>query len=92
MTKGDLVTAIADQTALTKKSAADTFDAILSIITEELIKGEQVTITGFGSFSVKDRKERKGINPQTGEEITIPATRVVRFTVGKNLKESVKKA
>lgn len=90
MTKGNLVTAIAEGAGLTKKSAADALEATLAAITAELKKGEQVTITGFGTFKVSHRKARVGVNPQKpSEKIQIKASTVPTFKAGKNLKEAV---
>ena len=90
MTKGNLVSAIADKSGLTKKAAADALEAVLATVTEELVKGEQVTITGFGTFKVSHRKARVGVNPQNPtEKIQIKASNVPSFKSGKNLKEAV---
>ena len=90
MTKGNLVAAIADGAGLTKKAAADALEATLAAITAELKKGEQVTITGFGTFKVSHRKARTGVNPQNpSQKIKIAASTVPTFKAGKNLKEAV---
>lgn len=90
MNKQMLVNALADKTGLTKKGASEALDTILSTIMDALQKGEKVTITGFGTFEVRSRKARTGRNPQTGEEITIPARKVAAFRAGKALKDAVK--
>jgi len=90
--KGDLVAAVAASAGCTKKMAAENLDAVLAVITKELRKGGQVTITGFGTFKVSHRKARTGVNPQNpSQKIQIPATKVPTFKAGKNLKEAVKK-
>ncbi len=88
--KADIVATVADQVeGLTKKQAAEAFDVIFGTITSHLAKGERVSVTGFGSFSVSERAARKGRNPATGAEITIPASKNARFKAGKELKEAV---
>lgn len=74
---------------ITKAQAADVFDAILEAITNSLVDGDRVQVPGFGSFSISERAERQGRNPQTGEPLTIPASKNVRFKAGKNLKDAV---
>ena len=90
MSKGDLVTAIATRAGLTKKAASDALEAFLATVTAELVNGEQVTITGFGTFKVSHRAARTGVNPQNPtQKIQIKASKVPSFKAGKNLKESV---
>ena len=74
----------------TKKEAQEAVDCVFSSITKALQKGDTVTLVGFGSFKVVERKARKGRNPQTGEEIKIKASKAAKFTPGKSLKEAVK--
>lgn len=90
MNKNSLVNMLASKTGMTKKAAADALEAILSAIVSSLQKGDKVTLTGFGTFEVRARKARTGRNPQTGEEITIPARNVAAFRAGKALKEAVR--
>jgi DNA-binding protein HU-beta len=90
MTKEKLIEQIADRLNGTKKSAAQAVDAMLESMQEALTKGDEVRLTGFGSFQVTERQQRRGRNPQTGEEITIPANKAVKFKPGKDLKERVK--
>jgi len=90
MNKASLIDSLASKTGMTKKAASEALDTILETITDALKKGEKVTITGFGTFEVRHRKARTGRNPQTGEEITIPARNVAAFRAGKSLKESVR--
>jgi len=90
MTKADIIKQLKAEAGLPSNAAAEAaFDSIFSILKSELASGEKVNITGFGSFSVADRAERKGRNPQTGEEVVIPARKAVKFTPGKGLKDSV---
>lgn len=90
MNKQMLVNALADKTGMTKKDAGEALNTILDTIVDALQRGEKVTITGFGTFEVRHRKERKGRNPQTGAEITIPARDVAAFRAGKTLKDAVR--
>ncbi|MFW6388428.1 MAG: HU family DNA-binding protein, partial [Desulfohalobiaceae bacterium] len=80
----------AEKSELTKADAERALNACLASIEDILVNEGKLTLTGFGTFSVEERKERKGRNPQTGSEITIPAAKVVKFRPGKLLKESVK--
>ncbi|ADL12592.1 HU family DNA-binding protein [Acetohalobium arabaticum] len=97
MTKTELVDRIADKTGLTKKDTKETVDAFTEVVTETLQEEankdederDKVQLIGFGSFEVRDRSARKGRNPQTGEEIEIPARKVPAFKAGKGLKEAV---
>ncbi len=86
MNREEFVKAVAEKAGITKKDAATVVNAVLEVIEEAMKKGEEVKFTGFGTFKVITRKERKGRNPRTGEEIVIPATRVVRFYPGAKLK------
>jgi nucleoid DNA-binding protein len=89
MNKGDLINKVA-KVVSTKKEAQEAVDCVLSSITKALKKGDTVTLIGFGTFKVTQRKARKGRNPQTGEEIDIKASKAPKFTPGKALKEAVK--
>jgi len=89
MNKGDLINEVANIVS-TKKEAQEMVECVLASIIKGIKKGEDVTLTGFGKFSVVKRKARKGRNPQTGEEIKIKATKVPKFIPGKALKEAVK--
>lgn len=91
MTKAELVSAIAEKTELTKKDSEKALAAVLDSITEALKKDEKVSLVGFGTFEVRSRAARKGINPRTGKEISIEATKVPAFKAGKALKDSVAK-
>lgn len=87
--KADLVDAIAESAGLSKKDAEGALNAALDEIGGALRKGERVSISGFGTFSVGSRAARTGRNPQTGATIYIPASKTVRFKAGKALKDSV---
>ncbi len=91
MNKSDLIAAMAAKTGETKKSAEAALDAFVAAVTESLKKGEKVQLVGFGSFEVRKRAARKGRNPQTKEEIKIPASKAPVFKAGKALKEMVNK-
>ena len=91
MNKSDLIAAMAAKTGETKKSAEASLDAFVEVVTESLKKGEKVQLVGFGSFEVRKRAARKGRNPQTKEEIKIPASKAPVFKAGKALKEIVNK-
>ncbi|MCF8037962.1 MAG: HU family DNA-binding protein [Desulfohalobiaceae bacterium] len=90
MTKANLINKIADKTDLTKADSERALNACLESIQDILVKEGKLTLTGFGTFAVDQRQERKGRNPQTGAPITIPAAKVVKFRPGKVLKDSIK--
>jgi len=91
MTKQDLVNAIASSAGLTKKAAGDALEAVIASITGELKKGNNVTITGFGTFRVSKRAARTGVNPRNpSEKIKIPAMKLPAFKAGKSLKDAVR--
>lgn len=87
MNKSDLITRVSEMAELTKKDAARAVDATFDAIAEALQNGEKVQLVGFGNFEVRERSARKGRNPQTGEEIDIPASRIPTFRPGKMLRE-----
>ena len=90
MTKAELVDKIYVKAGLpTKAKAEEALDAVISCLRDALVAGESVTFTGFGSFKVNERAERKGRNPRSGEPITISACKVVKFTPGKTLKDAL---
>ena len=91
MTKQDIINKMADSAGISKAAANKALDGFLTSVTTALKKGGKVTLIGFGTFAVKKRSARKGRNPQTGQEIKIPATKVPKFTPGKKLREAVKK-
>ena len=90
MTKVELIAAVAANAGLTKKDADKAVSATLDVITETLQKGEKVSLVGFGTFEVRERKERQGRNPQTREPMTIPASKLPAFSAGKAMKDAVK--
>ena len=89
MNKAELITAIAEHANLTKADTTRALDGLLKTIETTLASGDSVALVGFGSFEVKARAERKGRNPQTGEEITITAANIPSFKPGKGLKDAV---
>jgi len=88
--KDSLVDAISVKLDLSKKAVEGVIETLEEIITDEIRKGNKVTLTGFGTFKVSNRAAREGINPQTKAKIQIPAMTVPKFTAGKSLKEAVK--
>ena len=91
MNKAELAAAVAEKTGASKKDSEKAVNAVFEAITESLVKGDKVQLVGFGSFEIKERAARVGRNPRTKEEITIPASRVASFKVGKALKDAVAK-
>ena len=92
MTKAEMIEKIQAKAGIgTKTETAQFLDAFLSVLSDAVVHGEQVSFVGFGSFKLVERAERKGRNPRTGEECTIPASREVKFTPGKVLKDAVNK-
>lgn len=88
--KSDIVEGLTSQVeGLSKRQAGEVFDIIFDKVTDLLAQGDRVQIANFGTFSVSDRPERQGRNPQTGEAITIAASKAVRFKPGKALKDAV---
>lgn len=90
MTKRDLAVNIAQKTGITQSLIQKVVDALLSEITETLAQGQGIELRNFGVFKIKNRKERIGRNPRTGETVSIPPKKIVYFKVGKILKERVK--
>ena len=91
MNKAELVAAVAEKTALSKKDREKAVNAAFEAITAALVGGDKVQLVGFGAFEVKERNARVGRNPKTKEEIQIPASRVPVFKAGKALKDAVAK-
>jgi len=89
MNKGDLINKIAEGADISKAQATDALNAVLDNISGALKDGDKVTLIGFGTFSISERKARTGRNPQTGETIQIAAKNVVKFKPGKELSDSV---
>jgi len=88
--KSELIDAVASAADISKAAAGRAIDGMTDAIGGALKQGDQVTLVGFGTFSVRDRAERKGRNPQTGEEITIKAAKIPAFKAGKGLKDTIK--
>ncbi len=91
MNKAELVAAVAEKAALSKKDSEKAVNAAFEAITAALVAGDKVQLVGFGSFETKERNARVGRNPRTKEEIQIPASRVPAFKAGKALKDAVAK-
>ena len=89
MTKTELANNVAAKAGVSREIATKSIEAWTEVVIEALAKGENVQIIGFGTFEVRDRAERMGHNPSTGEEIKIPACKVAAFKAGKNLKDAV---
>jgi nucleoid DNA-binding protein len=91
MNKNELAVQMVKDSSITKNDAIKVIDGFVNIITEEMLTtGGKVTLVGFGTFKTLEKKQKKGRNPRTGEEIIIPRKRVVKFVPGKELKELVK--
>lgn len=90
MNKASIIDAVHEKLGGTKTSAEEVVDMVFNSIVNSLKKGEEVSIAGFGIFSVKDRAARQARNPRTGEMVNVPATKVPKFRPAKGLKDSVK--
>jgi DNA-binding protein HU-beta len=90
MTKAELIASVGKEAKISKASAEKALNAFTAAVTKALKKGDKLTLTGFGTFSVAKRRARAGRNPQTGKEIKIPATRVAKFKAGNLLKSAVR--
>jgi DNA-binding protein HU-beta len=90
MTKAELIVAVAEEAKIKKADAEKAINSLIGTISKTLKKKGRLALAGFGTFSVNQRKAREGRNPQTGKPIKIPATKVVKFKPGKQLKEKVK--
>lgn len=91
MTKRDIIEIVAKKANLTNKAAGEAIDALLNAVKDSLKKNDKVVLTGFGTFSVRERRERHGRNPKTGQSLMISARRAPGFTAGKALKKAVMK-
>ncbi|EWY39838.1 transcriptional regulator [Skermanella stibiiresistens SB22] len=89
MNRAELVAAVADQTGQTKADAGKAVDAAFTVITQALASGDEVKVPNFGSFSVAERAAREGRNPQSGEKITIAASKQAKFSAAKGLKDTL---
>lgn len=90
MNKMDVVEAVASRAGLSKADAGRSLDAFIDAVADALARGEKVTVTGFGTFEVRNRAARMGRNPQTGAPLHIPATKTPAFKAGKGLKDTVR--
>ncbi|MCR8924508.1 HU family DNA-binding protein [Priestia megaterium] len=90
MNKTELVDAVSTKSELTKQDSKKAVDALFETISNTLAQEEKIQLVGFGTFEIRERAERTGRNPQTGEEMTIPASKAPAFKPGKELKEAVK--
>jgi DNA-binding protein HU-beta len=90
VTKADFIDRVSSRSGLSKRDATKAVDAFLDSITDALKQGDSVSFTGFGKFSPQQRKERQGVNPRTGQRVTIAAARVPKFSAGSALKQAVK--
>ena len=89
MNKTELIAAAAEGAGLTKKDSERVINAAIDAVTAALVKGDKVQVSGFGTFEVRERAERQGINPRTREPITIAASRSIVFKPGKSLKDTL---
>jgi DNA-binding protein HU-beta len=90
MQKTDFIKAVAEKTGATQKTTAEVVNAAIEVISAALARGEKVTLTGFGTFEVRERSAREGVNPQTRAKITIPASKTPGFSASSTLKDAVK--
>lgn len=90
MNKSELAIQMVKDSGITKSDAFNVIDGIIDTISKELKSNNKITLVGFGSFKLIKRKAKKGRNPRTGETITIPSKKIVKFIPGKKLKELVK--
>ena len=90
VSKSEFVDLVSSKSGLTKRDAARAVDAFLESVEETLKNGDSVTFTGFGKFSAQERNERQGVNPRTGERVTIAAATVPKFSAGSGLKSALK--
>lgn len=91
MTKAELISAVSEKSGLTKKDSEKAVTSVIESITDALASGDKVSLVGFGTFEVKDRKARKGLNPRTHQPMEIAASKLPAFKAGKALKEAVSK-
>lgn len=89
MNKAELIDSVAEKTGLTKKDSERAINAVFESIEDALSTGDKVSLVGFGTFEVRERGQREGRNPRTGDPITIPARAVPTFKPGKTLRDSV---
>lgn len=89
MNKIDLITRLKDELGYSEEEASRVVDAMMDVLTDSLSHGDKITLPGIGTMAVVDRAPRKGRNPQTGEELDIPASRDIKFSPGKRLKDAL---
>jgi DNA-binding protein HU-beta len=89
MNKGELINKIAEDANLSRSQATEALNAFIKSTSDALRTGDKLTLVGFGNFSVSNRSARKGRNPQTGKEISIPGRKVVKFKAGKDLADNI---
>ena len=92
MNKSELINAMAEKTELTKGVCKTALEGFIDVVTQELVKGGDVTLVGFGKFSTKTRAARTGVNPRTGESMDVPESVVPKFKFGKNVKDMIQNA
>ena len=90
MNKTQLVTEVAAKAGLTKEQAANAVNAVFGTMSDALASGDKIQLVGFGTFEIRERAEKQGRNPRTGETMTVPASKVPAFKAGKALKDAVK--
>lgn len=90
MNKAGLIQAVAKNTGLSRNEVAAATNSLIDVVSDALVKGERVTLTGFGTFDLSQRRARAGVNPRTGDKIRIPAMKLPRFRAGKALRARVK--
>lgn len=90
MTKNELIEKVAKKASLTKRASSDAVNSTFNIIRDSLVRGEKVVISGFGTFLIRKRAARRGRNPQTGQAIQIPQTKIPGFTAGKTIKRQIR--
>ncbi len=91
MNKTELIAAVAEKADLKKVEAEKAVNAVIAAITEAMVENDKVQLVGFGTFEVRERAAREGLNPRSGEKIQIPASKVPAFKAGKSLKDAVNK-
>ena len=90
MNKTEFINEVAEKEGIEKKCAEKAVNAVFATIAQELAKGEKIQLVGFGTFEIRERAEKQGRNPRTGETMTVPASKVPAFKAGKALKDAVK--
>lgn len=92
MQKTDFIARVAEQTGVSKKTTRQVIEATLELISSSLANDEKVVLTGFGTFEMRTRRARRGVNPQTRQAMTIAASRTPGFSASNNLKETVRQS